>query len=117
VALNRREHLRIQAPPVSYRPPTQSRFQKVLDISAGGMRVIAPDCLEAGERLPLELKMPDGGSIELWAEVAWTDPASDDLSGCESGLRFTDIPDYHRLRLASLQPLPAGVDRSAALAP
>ena len=25
------------------------------------MRVLAPDCLEAGERLPLELKMPDGG--------------------------------------------------------
>lgn len=100
------------APPVSYRPPSQPRFQRVLDISAGGMRVVAPDCLEEGERLPLELKMPDGGSIELWAEVAWTDPASDDLAGCQSGLRFTDIPDYHRLRLALLQPLPVGADRS-----
>jgi hypothetical protein len=113
VAFNRRQHRRIMAPPVTYRPPAQARFQKVLDISAGGMRVIAPDCLEEGERLPLELKMPDGGSIELWAEVAWTDPGSDDLSGCQSGLRFTDIPDYHRIRLASLQPLPAGADRSA----
>jgi PilZ domain len=116
VAFSRRHHLRIQSPPVSYRQPTQSRFQKVIDISAGGMRVLAPDCLETGERLPLELRMPDGGSIELWAEVAWTDPAVDDLTGCESGLRFTDIPDYHRLRLASLQPLPAGLDRSATLA-
>jgi hypothetical protein len=115
VAFSRRRHLRIQSPPVTYRQPAQPRFQKVIDISAGGMRVIAPECLETGERLPLELKMPDGASIELWAEVAWTDPG-DDLDGCESGLRFTDIPDYHRLRLASLQPLPAGVDRSASLA-
>jgi c-di-GMP-binding flagellar brake protein YcgR len=117
MAFNRRQHRRIQSPPVSYRPPTQSRFQKVLDISAGGMRVLAPDCLEAGERLPLELMMPDGASIELWAEVAWTEPGSDDQTGCESGLRFTDIPDYHRLRLASLQPLPAGADRYTNLAP
>jgi Tfp pilus assembly protein PilZ len=88
----------------------------VLDISAGGMRVLAPDCLETGERLPLELRMPDGASIEVWAEVAWTDPSRDDLTGCESGLRFTDIPDYHRLRLAALQPLPAGTERYTNLA-
>jgi c-di-GMP-binding flagellar brake protein YcgR len=116
VAFSRRHHLRIQSPPVTYRQPAQSRFQRVIDISAGGMRVVAPDCLETGERLPLELRMPDGGSIELWAEVAWTDPTDDDLDGCESGLRFTDIPDYHRLRLASLQTLRAGADRSASLA-
>lgn len=88
----------------------------MLDISAGGMRVFTPECLEAGERLPLELKMPDGGSIDLWAEVAWTKPSIDGTGGCEAGLRFTDIPDYNRLRLASLQALPADVDRPAPLA-
>ena len=112
MAFNRRQHRRIEAPPVTYRQPTQPRFQKVLDISAGGMRVLVPECPEAGERMPLELMMPDGGSIELWAEVAWTAPSRDGLTGCEAGLRFTDIPDYHRLRLASLQPLAAGADLS-----
>ena len=79
-----------------------------MDISPGGMRVFAPDCLEAGERLPLELRLPDGASIELWAEVAWTDPLLGAIPpGCESGLRFTDIPDHHRHRLAQIAPTPA----------
>jgi c-di-GMP-binding flagellar brake protein YcgR len=112
---NRRQHRRIQAPPVTYRPPQASRFQQVLDISAGGMRVFAPDCLERGERLPLELRLPDGGSIELWAEVAWTDPfAREPAPGCESGLRFTDIPDHQRMRLASIRPQPVADQRSTA---
>ena len=55
---------------MGYRPARASRFDRVVDISAGGMRVFAPECLEAGERLPLEIRMPDGASIELWAEVA-----------------------------------------------
>ena len=39
----------------------------VIDISPGGIRVIARDCMEAGERLPLELRLPDGVVIEIWA--------------------------------------------------
>ncbi len=77
----------------------------VIDISPGGIRVIARDCMEAGERLPLELRLPDGVVIEIWAEVAWSDP--DAISrgvgpGCETGLRFTDIPDHSRWRLAKI---------------
>jgi len=93
-------------PAATYRPPARSRFEKVMDISAGGMRVLAPDCLEAGDRLPLELQLPDGIRIELWAEVAWTQPPRELGAGCESGLRFTDIPDYDRQRLARIPTLP-----------
>ncbi len=105
---NRRQHPRVPTSTIGYRPARASRFERVVDISAGGMRVLAPECLEAGERLPLELRMPDGASIELWAEVAWTDSRLGELPpGCECGLRFTDIPDHHRRRLASIRPMAA----------
>lgn len=102
-------HPRVHNDQVTYRPPTRSRFERVMDISPGGMRVFAPDCLETGERMPLELRLPDGVSIELWAEVAWSDPLLGEIPpGCESGLRFTDIPDHQRHRLALIAPTPAG---------
>ncbi|TMD06756.1 MAG: PilZ domain-containing protein [Chloroflexi bacterium] len=99
---NRRLTNRVRAP-VEFRPPQAPRFEMVIDISPGGIRVIARDCMEAGERLPLELRLPDGVVIEIWAEVAWSDPdAISSGPGCETGLRFTDIPDHSRWRLARI---------------
>ncbi len=70
------------------------------DISLGGMRVFSDENFSVADRLDLDVLLPDGSAVRVWAEVVWVrelEPGG--LSRFEVGLKFTDIagPDLQRL--------------------
>lgn len=102
----RRRYKRLNAP-VYCRPlgRSQSASQEVPrldvgDISLGGIRVYTDDRHTIGERLELELWLPDGEGITLETTVVWVDelPGADPAR-FEVGLKFVDIAarDLQRL--------------------
>lgn len=102
---DRRRYRRARAP-ILVRPvgPLARRDPRLVnDISLGGLRAYTDDFHRAGERLELELLLPDGGSATCLAEVVWIDclpegsPALYDV-----GLRFVDASDGDLERIARL---------------
>ena len=72
----------------------------VQDISLGGVRVYTDDKHVPGDRLELELWLPDGASITLDTMVVWVDPIeSQNPARFEVGLKFVDVAatDLERL--------------------
>jgi Tfp pilus assembly protein PilZ len=69
--------------------------REVQDISMGGVRVFTDDQHQVGERLELELFLPDAEAVTLDTEVMWIDAlAKDAPAKFEIGLRFIDLsPD------------------------
>lgn len=61
------------------------------DISLGGLRVYSDDKHKIGERLELELWLPDGEGIVLETTIRWIEalPAGSDAK-FEIGLQFVD---------------------------
>jgi PilZ domain len=94
------------AAPVIYRRSGLDLFhhqRSSVDVSAGGMRVLSDEPVQAGNQLELDLLPPGDSAIRIWAKVAWVEelPAGADAS-YEVGLEFSDIADQDRPRLASL---------------
>ena len=104
-AAERRRYPRLAAP-VIYRPAGLRLFHHrrstAGDIGAGGMRVYSDEGLHLGERLELELLLPDHRWIRVWVRVVWVTPADGVEANYELGLQFTDIADQDRQRLASV---------------
>jgi len=104
-AVDRRRMPRLAAP-VIYRRSGSDLFhhrRSSVDVSAAGMRVPSDEPLQPGDRFELDLLPPGDSPIRLWAMVAWVEslPAGADAL-YEVGLRFIDIADQDRQRLASL---------------
>lgn len=102
---NRRRYQRIQAPifirPVG--PLSRVRSQQVANISLGGLRAFSDDKHKPGERLELELFLPDQSSVTVIAEVVWLQelpagsPARFDV-----GMRYVDVEPEDLERLAQI---------------
>jgi hypothetical protein len=106
VQAERRKYKRLNAP-VFCRPlgrhTSASKEREALDvqdISMGGVRVYSDDRHAVGERLELELWLPDGEGITLDTTVVWVE----NLPGAEParfeiGLKFVDVAaaDLERL--------------------
>ncbi len=95
----RRQYKRLHAPVVC-RPlgvASSSVSQEVApldvqDISLGGVRVYTDDKHVKGERLELELWLPEGESVTLDTQVVWVEAlGKDDPALYEVGLRFVDV--------------------------
>jgi hypothetical protein len=104
---DRRKFRRVNAP-VFCRPIGQPLFgrRKAVDVSLGGLRVYADDPPMAGERLELELFLPDQSELLCTVEVVWVDelpegsPARYDV-----GVKFVSLDAADRERLGTvLQP-------------
>jgi len=107
---DRRKFQRVNAPvfcrPVGY--PLFGR-RRALDVSLGGLRIYADDPPETGDRLELELYLPDQTELTCIVEVVWIDdlpegsPARHDV-----GVKFVTIHPDDRERLQTvLEPEPA----------
>jgi hypothetical protein len=92
---DRRRFRRVQAP-VLCRPIGRKLFGArdkgdAIDISQGGLRIYADDPMSPGDRLEIELFLPDGSTVECEVEIVWVEeltmgqPARFDM-----GLRFLD---------------------------
>jgi c-di-GMP-binding flagellar brake protein YcgR len=72
----------------------------VQDISLGGVRVYTDDRHSPGDRLELELWLPDGESVTLDTTVRWVDALENQSPArFEVGLEFVDVAkaDLERL--------------------
>jgi PilZ domain-containing protein len=95
----RRRFERYEAP-VSYRSARPEVFSRILDISVGGIRVVTANDWPPGHRTQMALMVPGGAVLNMTAEVVWSRPLA---SGeWEVGMRFVDVDDFDRHRLASL---------------
>lgn len=77
------------------------------DISLGGVRVYSDDRHAPGDRLELELWLPDGESITLDTIVVWVDAlAGQEPARFEIGLKFVDVNkrDLERLEAVLKEP-------------
>lgn len=91
--------------PISYRSARPEVFSQILDISIGGMRVVTANEWPPGHRTQMALMVPGGAILNMTGEVVWSRPlASGDW---EVGLRFVDVNDLDRYRLASLLQAPS----------
>jgi Tfp pilus assembly protein PilZ len=104
VSDDRREFPRLQAA-VFCRPAGKTLFGRraAQDISMGGIRLYADDPHTVGDRLELELFLPDHGEVTCRVEVVWIEtlpvgaPARFDV-----GVKLVAISDADRARLAAV---------------
>ena len=101
--IDRRRFPRVQAN-VLFRPAGLSLFhhkRSPKDISLGGARILSDADFEIGDRLDLEVLLPDGSTVRCWAQVVWV--AKQEMSApapFEVGLKFTDLASEDVQRLA-----------------
>ena len=101
---DRRKFHRVNAP-VFCRPVGQPLFgrRKAVDVSLGGLRVYADDPPMSGDRLELELFLPDQSEVVCTVEVVWVEqlpegsPARYDV-----GVKFVTISPGDRERLSTV---------------
>ena len=109
---NRREHPRSDLV-VSVRAPgeaTAESWMSTRDLSAGGMRLLSDRALLKGDRLALEILLPDGSWLQVTTKVAWSvqmDVGA--TSAYEVGLRFIDLDAEGQARLLPLLPQSSGI--------
>ncbi len=105
----RRRFKRLNAP-VYCRPlgrpiggATENEKLKAQDISLGGVRVYTDDKHKPGDRLELELWLPDGESITLDTAVVWVDALEkSEPARFEVGLKFVDVAQNDLARLEAV---------------
>ena len=101
---DRREFPRVNAP-VFCRPTGRPLFgrRQATDISMGGIRIFADEAPATGDRLELELFLPDSTELECTVEVVWVEdlpegsPARHDV-----GVKFVRITPEDRQRLSTV---------------
>jgi hypothetical protein len=102
--IDRRRFPRVQAD-ILFRPAGLSLFhhrRSPKDIGLGGARILSDEALDIGQRLDLEVLLPDGSSVRCWAEVVWVARQEADAPApFEVGLKFTDLAPEDVQRLAS----------------
>ena len=102
---DRRRYPRVDAN-VLCRPAGVALFhhkRNTQDISLGGMRVFTDEEFRPGNKLELEVLLPDGSIVLCWAEVVWLSRLDGATPArCEAGLRFTDMATRDVERLASV---------------
>ena len=80
--------------------------RRATDISLGGVRVYADEAPATGDRLELELFLPDETALVCLAEVVWVEPLPDGSPArFDVGARFVKLSASDHARLATvLQP-------------
>jgi c-di-GMP-binding flagellar brake protein YcgR len=106
---DRRQYPRLKAP-VFYRPTGLALLralrrgkERAVDISLGGVRIYSDDALTLGERLDLDLFLPDDTTLSAKGEVVWVkelpegSPARYDV-----GVRFDKMDAHDQSRLGEV---------------
>jgi hypothetical protein len=101
---DRRQYLRLKAP-VFCRPVGRPLFSRrqTNDISLGGVRVYADEAPAPGDRLELELFLPDESALTCTVEVVWIESLPDGSPArFDVGARFIMLDGADRARLADV---------------
>jgi c-di-GMP-binding flagellar brake protein YcgR len=104
----RRRFRRVKAP-VYCRPLGKRLFasgdrDRAVDISQGGLRVYCDVAMSPGERLELELFLPDTSTVECQVEIVWVEQltAAGAPARFDMGLRFLDLEAAPLERLSAV---------------
>ena len=100
---DRRKFPRLQAPVFS-RPTGKPFFgrRRALDVSSGGMRIYADEVYTVGDRLELDLFLPDHTELTCRVEVVWVEAlAADAPARFDIGVKFVEPSEVDRQRLSA----------------
>ena len=102
---DRRRYPRVKAD-VLCRPSGLTLFhskRNTHDISLGGARILSDDDFEIGQRLDLDVLLPDGSTVRCWGEVVWLTPLGNGAPArYDVGVKFTDMDRLDVQRLATV---------------
>jgi len=101
---DRRQYPRINAP-VFCRPVGKPLFgrRRAADVSLGGMRLYADDAPAIGDRLELELFLPDQTELTCRVEVVWVEALPENAPArFDVGAKFIEIAEADRIRLSEV---------------
>jgi hypothetical protein len=104
VTENRRQFPRVNVS-VFCRPIGKPLFgrRRATDVSMGGVRLYADEPAGIGDRLALELFLPDGRQVECKVEVVWVEELpADGPARFDVGLKFIDIAPEARAQLSEV---------------
>jgi hypothetical protein len=90
---DRRKFPRVSAP-VFCRPIGKPLFgrRRATDVSLGGMRLYSDDAPDLGDRLELELFLPDDKTVTCAVEVVWVDTlAEGSPARFDVGVKFVEV--------------------------
>jgi len=77
--------------------------RQAIDVSEGGMRLFADDRQESGDRLELELFLPDQSELICAVEVVWVEELPQGSAArYDVGVKFVEVSPSDRQRLATL---------------
>lgn len=74
----------------------------MVDIGLGGLRVYSDEPLKLGERLDIELFLPDDTSLHCLVRVAWLTALSDGPARYDVGLQILDIGSNSLMHLGKV---------------
>ena len=73
------------------------------DVSLGGMRVYSDERLDVGRSLDVDVMLPHGDPVRLWATVVWVvELGQDGPARYDVGLKFSDMAEGDFQRLAGV---------------
>ena len=102
---NRRRYRRVRAP-VLCRPIGKqllSLTKAPIDISRGGLRIFGDDAMAPGDRLEIELFLPDDTTLITEVEIVWVDKLPEGSPALfDMGLKFLNEKDAQLDRLAAV---------------
>jgi hypothetical protein len=102
---DRRRYPRVNAE-VLCRPAGSPLFhhkRNTQDISLGGARVFSDEDYPVGDRVDLDVLLPNGTSVRCWAEVVWhVEMPRGAVARFDIGLKFTDLAPADIQRLAAV---------------
>jgi PilZ domain len=101
----RRDYPRVEGAAILWRPAARLNFERrqATNVSGSGIRLHADTPHTAGERLELELFLPDRTQLVCTVEVMWVDVLPLDAPArFDVGMRFVDISYEDRSRLTTL---------------
>ena len=99
---NRRQYPRHDAP-TGISPARPEVFHRFLDISIGGMRVLSRSDWKPGDLVGMEIRLPVGSPLMATVEGVWIRRVTFESEVTnEVGLRFTDLSDFDRSRIAAM---------------
>ena len=100
---NRRQFTRVKAPVYFSSKNVYAPKKQVFDIGLGGVKVQSDHPVHVGERLNIELHLPDESSLNCYAKVMWLESTRQDNSpSFNMGLQFIEVTHQDLQRLASI---------------
>jgi Tfp pilus assembly protein PilZ len=100
---NRRQYPRVKAP-IFFSPlDVYAPKKQVFDIGLGGVKIQSDHQVRVGERLSIDLHLPDESSLRCHAKVMWLEStANNGHSAFNMGLQFVEVTQQDLKRLASI---------------